>query len=138
MHRRLPGLLACYLIAAPIFAQDAVPDFPSFVYTNDDSVGNTVSGFLVLAGGSLTAIPGSPFSTGGIGTGTNGLYASNKIASAGKFLYVSNGGGMPGVSGFVINATTGALTLISGSPFFRLARSELGRYSRQRPIDCRE
>jgi 6-phosphogluconolactonase (cycloisomerase 2 family) len=95
-----------------LFAQNA------YVYTNDDIVGtNTVSGFSVAPSGTLTLIPGSPFVTGGEGTG-GGLYSAPRIAASpmGGFLYVANGG-TNNVSVFSIDSTSGKLTSIPGSPF---------------------
>jgi len=90
----------------------------NFVYTNNDVIGaNSVSAFSVDAGGVLTEIPNSPFLTGGGGTGGGG-FAINRVAVAGsgKYLYVSNGGTYD-ISAFIIDATTGGLTLLAGSPF---------------------
>ena len=51
------------------------------VYVNDDTKGtNTVAGFVRRADGSLAALPGSPFSAGGEGTG-GGLASQGAIAS---------------------------------------------------------
>jgi 6-phosphogluconolactonase (cycloisomerase 2 family) len=65
--------------------------------------------------GALTALPGSPYAAGLNPTGS-------AIDPSGTFLYVANanGGVVPGannVSGYVIDANTGALTPIPGSPF---------------------
>jgi 6-phosphogluconolactonase (cycloisomerase 2 family) len=60
----------------------------------------------------LTEVLGSPFPAGTSPTAV-------KVDSSGRFLYVSNYG-FPGsgtVSAYMINATTGALAAISGSPF---------------------
>jgi len=90
----------------------------TFVYTNDDvASGNTVSGFLVASNGVLTAIPGSPFPTGGTGTGF-GLFAANRVtlSTVGRFLYAANtGSGSVGV--FSINPISGLLAPVPGSPF---------------------
>jgi hypothetical protein len=90
----------------------------SFVYTNNDvPEGNTITGFVVGANGSLAGIPGSPFATGGLGVG-GGFFAANRIGTCvvGNLLYASNGGSGD-VSGFSINPSTGVLTAIPGSPF---------------------
>lgn len=90
----------------------------SFVYTNNDAPGPTsVSAFSIGAGGTLSPVAGSPFATGGAGLGL-GLFASNRITASvsGNLLYVSNCG-TNNVSGFSINASTGVLTTIPGSPF---------------------
>jgi 6-phosphogluconolactonase len=88
-------------------------DVNSFLYVAN--AGN-VSGFSVNSNtGALTPIAGSPFTAG-----TNP--ASVTVDPAGKFAYVANTGeeyaGSTGsVSGFSIDATTGALTPIAGSPW---------------------
>jgi 6-phosphogluconolactonase (cycloisomerase 2 family) len=96
-----------------LFAQSA------YVYTNDNIKGgaNYVSGFSVSSSGTLTLISGSPFATGG--TGTGGTYAAtpNIVASPiGGFLYVANGASN-NVSVFSINPANGSLTKVPGSPF---------------------
>jgi hypothetical protein len=105
----LPVGLACF--SAHISAQN-------FLYSNDNPVGaNTVSGYAVADDGSLSAVPGSPLPTGGAGEG-GGYFASERVAASavGNLLYVSNGGSNS-ISGFSIDAGTGALTLVPGSPF---------------------
>jgi 6-phosphogluconolactonase len=88
----------------------------NFVYTNDDITGpNTVSGFSVASNGTLTPVPGSPFATGGTGTGVCCL-SRPTIGNVGNFLFTSNTGSN-NVSVFSINAGTGALSLVAGSPF---------------------
>src|SRR5262249_5371958 len=95
----------------------------NFVYINNNPgtvstpAPNTVSAFSVSPTGVLTPVPGSPFSTGGTGTGA-GVFAGDRaaICMVGNRLYVANQGSN-NVSGFDINPTTGALTPILGSPF---------------------
>ena len=104
--------LALVSIPAGLHAQ------ANFVFTDDDVLGpNTVSAFSVAPNGVLTAIPGSPFPTGGTGIG-GGLFAANRLAvsNVGNLLYVSNSGSND-VSAFSINPNTGGLAVISGSPF---------------------
>jgi 6-phosphogluconolactonase (cycloisomerase 2 family) len=89
-----------------------------FVYVNNDVAGaSSVSAFSVGAGGALTPVPGSPFQTGGRGTG-GGFFATNRITvcAVGNFLYASNAGSND-VSAFAINPATGVLTAVPGSPF---------------------
>jgi len=93
----------------------------NFVYTNDNgtvSGSNTVSGFSVASNGTLTPVPGSPFATGGTGPPVSQYIASNVVAvsTLGNFLFASNGGSND-VSVFSINASTGTLSLVAGSPF---------------------
>ena len=90
-----------------------------FVYTNDD-IGfapNTVSGFSVASNGTLTLISGSPFLTGGTGNG-GGFFATNRTRAGivGNCLFASNTVSND-VSAFTIDTSTGALTLVPGSPF---------------------
>lgn len=88
----------------------------TFVYTNNNDVPNTVTGYVVLPGGSLMMVPGSPFLTGGNGIGF--YYASNTATATirKRFVYVSNDG-TNDISGFSIDTSTGSLTLVPGSPF---------------------
>ena len=91
----------------------------NFVYTNDDNPsGNTVSGFSVASNGTLTPVPGSPFATRGIGRVVGALSASNHITvdNIGNFLFASNASSND-VSVFSINAGSGTLSLVAGSPF---------------------
>jgi len=108
------ALLALVAVLSPgsLWAQG------NFVYTNDDrrpEFGNTVSGFSVAPDGRLTPVPGSPFPTGGIGSG-GGFYSSNRLTIVGNFLFASNAS-TNDVSVFTIDPITGALTPVAGSPF---------------------
>src|SRR6266436_6023989 len=62
--------------------------------------------------GALAQVPGSPFPAGGIPRGLT-------VDPAGRFVYVASGyRGSPGiVSAFTIDANSGALTPVAGSPF---------------------
>src|SRR5262245_52181172 len=94
-------------------AQGAV----TFVYTNNDRTPNSVSAFSAAANGSLSPVPGSPFLTGGNGVG-GGFFAADRITTAvvKDFLYAANAGTNT-VSAFLINPSTGVLTVVPGSPF---------------------
>src|SRR5579863_6481613 len=88
-----------------------------FIYANNDvASSNTVSGFSVSASGVLTEIAGSPFATGGGGTAGGASGVDRITVSGGKFLYASNSG-TQNISAFSVNATTGLLTAVAGSPF---------------------
>ena len=79
-----------------------------FAYVVNDH-DNTVSAYQINAiTGALNPVSGSPFATGS---------SPFQVATdpAGKFVYVTSGGGT--VSAYTINSTTGALTAVSGSPF---------------------
>ena len=71
---------------------------------------NDLSAYAIDASGTLTAVPGSPFSTG---TDTPNSVAIDSIHG---FVYVAPFGGDT-IAGFSINRSTGTLTPISGSPF---------------------
>ncbi|MCH8293437.1 hypothetical protein IH992_20340 [Candidatus Poribacteria bacterium] len=118
-HVAMTKMMLVLLLAVVVSAWQAEPlHAQDFVYTNNDiSVTNTVSAFSVALNGVLTQIAGSPFVTGGSGTG-GGLFASNRITVCviGNFLFISNDGSS-NVSAFSINATTGNLTPVPGSPF---------------------
>jgi DNA-binding beta-propeller fold protein YncE len=75
----------------------------------------TVSGYSINAAtGALTSVLGSPFPTSGCGAGESLCFPTSvAVDPTGKFAYVSFGN----ISGYTINATTGALTPIPGSPF---------------------
>jgi len=89
------GTLAFAALLFFSFSQVCLYAQANFVYTNDDLEDvfgeNTVSGFSVAANGVLTPIPGSPFQTGGVGSG-GGLFAANRVTTCivGNFLYASN------------------------------------------------
>lgn len=83
----------------------------NYLYVSSFSSSN-IGGYSVAADGTLTALPGSPFSTG-TSTVMNGVV----VHPSGNFLYSASMGGAGGVVGFSIDSTTGALTLLAGSPF---------------------
>src|SRR5579872_322832 len=87
------------------------------VYANNDQFTvNTVSAFSADANGVLTEISGSPFATGGGGTG-GGAFAVNRITLAGgKFLYASDGG-TNDIGAFSIDPSAGTLTPVPNAPF---------------------
>src|SRR5215467_8916980 len=74
-----------------------------------DPAHNAVLGFAIQGGGALSPINGSPFIAGALPTGL-------AIDPQGALLYVANKGSN-NVSGFAIDASSGALGAISGSPF---------------------
>jgi len=102
----------------------------TFVYTNNDPSGaNSVSAFSVLPvpNGTLAPVPGSPFPTGGTGTG-GGFFASHRITATIRqnFLFASNTGSND-ISVFSIDTSTGVLTSVPGSPFPNTGGSGDGR-----------
>jgi 6-phosphogluconolactonase len=77
---------------------------------------DTISGFAIdSASGALSPVPGSPFGTNQSPAFLN--YANLVIEPSGKFLYASCGSSSCGIVAFNIDATTGALTPVTGSPF---------------------
>ena len=68
-------LLAPLVLLALAFAASTA-SAQNFVYTNNsnETGPNTVSAFSVGTNGALTPVPGSPFTTGGLGFG-GGLFA---------------------------------------------------------------
>jgi 6-phosphogluconolactonase len=96
-----------------------------FVYvTNDGSA--SVSAFAINAStGALTQVKGSPFAAGpepwGVAVDPAGKFAYvTNVTDGGKFAYVTNvtSPSSPGsVSAYAINARSGALTQVKGSPF---------------------
>jgi 6-phosphogluconolactonase len=106
------GMLGCAMSSSQLYAQS------TFVYVNNSVNGaNSVSAFVVGTGGALTAVPGSPFLTGGTGSGV-GYFASNAIAATvvGNFLFASDSVSND-IAAFSIGTSTGALTPVPGSPF---------------------
>jgi 6-phosphogluconolactonase (cycloisomerase 2 family) len=122
-------LSTLFKISALIALASGLAAQSKFVYTDDDvSSTNTVSGFSVDANGALTPVSGSPFTTGGSGTG-GGAFAVNRITIAGgKFLYASNGG-THDIGAFSIDPNTGILTAVTGSPFSAGATAGFGDIS---------
>jgi 6-phosphogluconolactonase (cycloisomerase 2 family) len=64
--------------------------------------------------GTLTAVPGSPF-TAGTFPYEMALYSPSGVSSGGPFAYVANGGSN-NISAYLVQST-GALSAVSGSPF---------------------
>lgn len=110
-HRCVLLMLAAALLPHNLHAQG------NFVYTNDNQLQNTVSAFSAGPDGSLTPVPGSPFITGGHSLG-GGFFSSSSIGVSivGQFLFAANSASRD-VSVFTIDANTGVLTLVPGSPF---------------------
>ncbi len=83
----LPVALLAITVAALGAASAAASDSPvvGHVYVNDNTAGtNTIAGYARHADGSLTPLPGSPFSAGGTGTGAG-------IGSQGALQQTANG-----------------------------------------------
>ena len=95
-----------------------------FVYVNNNIGGsNSISAFAVGAGGTLSAVTGSPFATGGGGSFSPDVGAVDLVV-AGMRLYASNAIGNS-IAAFDIK-TDGSLVTIPGSPFPTLATRPVG------------
>ncbi len=89
---------------------------------------NEVDAWTINASGSLTSIPGSPFSTGPYTSLAQGYPYYVVIDRNGRFAYVTNEiGGTIAI--YQIDPTSGALTPISGSPFSTGAGSGPGAFN---------
>jgi len=86
-----------------------------YLYVNNDGGANYVSAFAIKRDGTLAELAGSPYITGGAGTG-GGYFAANAIALARdkRLLFVANKGDDT-ISVFRVNPLTGKLTAI-GAP----------------------
>jgi WD40 repeat protein len=90
-----------------------------FIYTNNDTTPNSISAYGFDTNGGLQPVGSQPFLTGDNGS-NGGFYSSNRIIVVGDFLYASNSGnagGITTVSAFTIDAGSGFLTRVPGSPF---------------------
>jgi 6-phosphogluconolactonase len=112
---------ALWSVAAIVPAvASAHPDRPSpvvgYVYVNDNTApANTVAGFARHADGQLTQLPGSPFATGGAGTGAAiGSQGSLQTAHHGRYVLAVDAGSNQ-IS--VLRASfDGRLEPVAGSP----------------------
>ena len=83
-----------------------------FAYVLDNG-GDSVSAYSVdTATGALSPVPGSPFATG---SGPISLALPNTSGAA-TYVYVANSGSGD-ISAYLLDATSGALTPVAGSPF---------------------
>jgi len=85
----------------------------AFIYVTNNSL-NNIEAFSVSSTGALSAVPGSPFSTGS---------SPNPVTfdGAGHFAYVSHNNASPSVFVYTVNPATGALTEV---PANRLASGQ--------------
>ena len=89
-----------------------------FMYVPGGSISGNVTGFAIdSATGMPSPLPGSPFATG------DDFPGSAVVDRAGRFLYVGQGNSIfsGSIAVFAIDATTGALTAVPGSPFAHFA-----------------
>jgi hypothetical protein len=94
----LSALAAGAVLAVPAVASASPSPFPSpvtgHVYLDDNTAGaNTIAAFSRHANGTLTPVPGSPFTAGGAGTGA-GLASQGavQIADGGRLLLAADAG----------------------------------------------
>jgi len=89
-----------------VYASNSYPSYPT----------GSVAGYTIDAvTGSLTAVPGSPFVAGDVPVGA-------AVDHGGRFVYTANQGSWMNnftgtVSAYTVDASTGALTPVPGSPF---------------------
>jgi 6-phosphogluconolactonase (cycloisomerase 2 family) len=105
------GTITPYSVAPGSQAQPAHGGV-EFVYATSPS-GDVVSAFTIdPSSGALKEVQGSPFAAGDRPEGV-------AIDPTGKFVYVANFGrdNLSSISGYEVNATTGALKEVKGSPF---------------------
>jgi 6-phosphogluconolactonase (cycloisomerase 2 family) len=90
----------------------------NFIFVNNQAAaGNSIAGYSVAVDGTLTALAGSPVSTGGLGANAACSSVNRLALSTGNnLLFVSNGGDQT-ISAFQIDPASGALTPAPGSPF---------------------
>ena len=113
----------------------AVTYTPKFAYVanqGSETVASSISAYAINAkNGHITAVSGSPFPDGAAG-----IYAfanSVTVDPSGRFGYVANEF-TNDIAAYTINASTGALTVVSGSPFtagtapFSVAVDPTGRF----------
>lgn len=90
-----------------------------FVTNPENSASEGVLAFTIdTSTGALTPVAGSPFSTGTVDSNAQGA----AVTPDGKFLFVANAGEYDDcingdIAAFSVNASTGALTPVPGSPF---------------------
>lgn len=122
MKCRFPHLKLLLLVgvaSSGVLAREAQAD-PAYVYVdaNPAQGPNTVAALRVI-GGSSTAVPGSPFATGGLGLApAPGADFTHRVVISQKrnLLFASNDGS-GSIAAFTINPATGALSAVPGSPF---------------------
>jgi 6-phosphogluconolactonase (cycloisomerase 2 family) len=101
-------------VATTLTAGDSITSDPAgrFLFVGNSQTGEIAVFQVDPTTGALTDSPGSPFSLFG------NSVTSLTVDGTGHFLYAANSGSLAGdVTGFTIDQTTGALSLISGSPF---------------------
>jgi 6-phosphogluconolactonase (cycloisomerase 2 family) len=85
---------------------------PQTVYVNNATATNSVSAFRLGNDGVLSPVAGSPFASGG----TSGGFEAIAVSGDGRMVFASNSASN-NVSSFSVDASTGSLIPVSGSPF---------------------
>jgi 6-phosphogluconolactonase len=101
--------------AAPFASASTTSPVVGYTYINDNTAGaNTIAGFDRHADGSLTPIPGSPFTAGGAGLGA-GLASQGaiQVTSDGRYLLAVDAGSNQ-IS--VLRITAGGVPVLVGQP----------------------
>jgi 6-phosphogluconolactonase len=99
--------------AGPLWAHHTAGFAYVATITSVTGIGNISAYDIDATTGALTPVPGSPFAVGSVSS-------SVAVSPNGRFAYVAAVNpftGMGNVSAYTINATTGALTPVPGSPF---------------------
>ena len=112
---RMLWLTAMLLVVMAFLSPLAAQAQGNYVYVNNQSAANSVSGYSVSATGALTQLSGSPFSTGGVGANVV-CYGLDRIivSQVNNLLFVANTGDRT-ITSFQINPATGILTRV-GAP----------------------
>ena len=90
----LTGVVTASASAAgpPAAGHDPITDHAGHVYVNDNTAGvNTIAAFTRHADGTLTPVPGSPFPTGGAGTGAT-IGSQGALQEDGHYLLAVDAG----------------------------------------------
>jgi len=112
------AIRVCILTIGLFLGRQEVWGEPPFVYVNNNvsagPPGNSVTGYRFNpTSGTLSALAGSPFLTGGDGDMDGAI---DGLVCCGSYLYAVNDGSET-VSGFSVNSSSGALQTVPGSPF---------------------
>jgi 6-phosphogluconolactonase (cycloisomerase 2 family) len=109
--------MATLLLTTALALSSAAQAQSNYVYVNNQATSNTISAYSVSSSGALTAVPGSPFLTGGRGANVN-CYGLDRIviSAPNNLLFVTNTLDLT-ISALQINPASGSLTAVAGSPF---------------------
>ena len=83
--------MATLLLTTALALPSAAQAQSNYVYVNNQATSNTISAYSVSPSGALTAVPGSPFLTGGQGATVNCYGLDRIVVSApNNLLFVTN------------------------------------------------